>query len=69
MPKDSLVSPRVRALQHRLDHGDETALEHFWRDVLRAKGYPVHYVEYHGGHDYSSLAHPLAEALVLMLGQ
>jgi enterochelin esterase family protein len=39
------------------------------RDILRAKGYPVAYVEYHGGHDYSSLANPLVEALALLLGE
>jgi enterochelin esterase family protein len=38
------------------------------RDVLRAKGYPLDYVEYSGGHDFSSLEHPLAEALVKMIG-
>ncbi|MBA3534938.1 MAG: DUF3327 domain-containing protein [Ardenticatenales bacterium] len=36
------------------------------RTVLRARGYSVDYVEHSGGHDYSSLEHPLAEALVLM---
>jgi enterochelin esterase family protein len=38
------------------------------RDVLQAKGYPLDYVEYSGGHDFSSLEHPLVEALVKMLG-
>jgi enterochelin esterase family protein len=37
--------------------------------LLREKGYRVHYDEYHGGHDYSSLAEPLREALVLMAGR
>jgi enterochelin esterase family protein len=39
------------------------------RDVLRAKGYEVIYREYSGGHDYSSLANPLFDALPLMLIQ
>jgi enterochelin esterase family protein len=38
------------------------------RDVLQAKGYPLDYVEYSGGHDFSSLEYPLAEALVRLLG-
>ena len=38
------------------------------RDVLRAKGYDVRYLEYYGGHDYSSLAHPLSLALAAMIG-
>ena len=37
--------------------------------LLREKGYRVHYDEYHGGHDYSSLGEPLREALVLMAGR
>lgn len=37
------------------------------RDVLVSKGYPVTYVEYSGGHDYSSLENPLFAALAQML--
>ncbi|MCE7988111.1 MAG: hypothetical protein DYG89_43655 [Caldilinea sp. CFX5] len=33
------------------------------RDLLLAQAYPVHYVEYSGGHDDSSLASPLFAAL------
>ncbi|MEZ4867567.1 MAG: alpha/beta hydrolase-fold protein [Caldilineaceae bacterium] len=39
------------------------------RDVLLAKGYPVRYVEYSGGHDYSSVEAPLAAALAALFGQ
>ncbi len=38
------------------------------RTILRAKDYPIHYVEYSGGHDFSSLGNPLVEALALLLG-
>lgn len=37
------------------------------RTVLQARGYAVAYREYHGGHDYSSLRHPLYEALAAMI--
>ncbi|HSX24814.1 MAG TPA: alpha/beta hydrolase-fold protein [Candidatus Andersenbacteria bacterium] len=41
---------------------------HF-RDVLKAKGYPVKYVEYAGGHDFVCLQHTFAEGLQYLLNR
>jgi enterochelin esterase-like enzyme len=39
------------------------------RDILRAKGYPVHYVEYNGGHDYVWWRGTLADGLLALVGK
>jgi enterochelin esterase family protein len=39
------------------------------RNVLQAKGYPVHYAEFSGGHDYLCWQGTLAEGLLALIGR
>jgi enterochelin esterase family protein len=38
------------------------------RDVLRVKGYEVHFQEFAGGHDYLSWRGTLADGLIALMG-
>jgi len=39
------------------------------RDVLRAKGYEVHYQEFAGGHEYLNWRGTLADGLIALIGK
>ncbi|MGA8711233.1 MAG: alpha/beta hydrolase-fold protein [Thermoplasmata archaeon] len=84
-PPTSLMQEYVRApklpLRFYLDAGTQEAkvtgkmplsllgsVRHL-RDVLEAKGYPVAYAEFDGGHDYACWRGTLADGILLLLGR
>jgi enterochelin esterase-like enzyme len=48
---------------------DQVVVNRHMRDVLRAKGYFVHYVEFNGGHEYLSWRGTLSDALLVLAGK
>ena len=58
----------VGLLENTYDGGpSQRCTNRHMRDVLRAKGYPVHYVEYNGGHDYVWWRGTLADGLLALV--
>ena len=53
-----------------LDKGpSQLVVNRHMRTVLQAKGYPVHYCEYGGGHDYLCWQGTLADGLISLMGR
>lgn len=46
---------------------DQVVVNRHLRDVLRAKGYDVHYAEYNGGHDFLTWRESLADGLLALM--
>jgi enterochelin esterase family protein len=60
----------VGLLENTYDDGpSQRCANRHMRDVLRAKGYPVHYVEYNGGHEYIWWRGTLADGLLALVGR
>ena len=49
--------------------GDRLPAARRLREALSARGYPVHYAEFSGGHDFLSWPGTLATGLIALLGQ
>ena len=60
------------SLETGMDPGDLTCMlsnNRHMRDVLQAKGYPVHYAEYYGGHNPMNWQGTMADALLALFGK
>ena len=58
----------TRSLRERGDAPNLLVANRHLRDVLASKGYPVHYTEFSGGHDYVSWQGVLPVALQALIG-
>lgn len=61
----------VGSLETDMDPGDLTCMlsnNRHMRDVLQAKGYPLHYAEYRGGHNPMNWYRTMADAVLAVLG-
>ena len=76
LTREFVAAPRC-ALRFYLEDGrfeyggsfaNASAETHRFRDVLKAKGYSVHYSQFSGGHDYVSWRGSFADGLMSLMG-
>jgi enterochelin esterase-like enzyme len=67
-PIEFFLSVGVREAKARITPHQLVVNRHM-RDVLRAKGYTVHYAESDGGHDYASWRETLTDGLLALAAQ
>ena len=68
-PFDRLVDVGLMELGPTPDNGPTmVVVNRHMRDILKAKGYSVHYREFNGGHEYLNWRGTFADALVTLIG-